>query len=268
MTGVSVRVLCGAIPIVFSLLSAHCLGSPESDRLQMLELVNTARKSASLSELTLSEDLNRIAQDHCRQLVRFNVTTHDDPETGQTLTDRIEQSPILAAVASENIGTGKSIRKIHEKLLKSPKHLENIMDPEITHCGFGIASRNDHLFIVQDFARIIPASTPMEIIEFLKHQINSTRTANHLQILIEDPILRKLAHDHTERMIEEDRLFFPSLGSDASRKVYCVTTPEISNTVFDFNIYARHFVKMGIYFRQAKTVNQPMGIWWGVVLFE
>ncbi|GEM_PF-5785640 len=256
------------ITLVVIFLGTHCLGSLDSDRLQMLELVNTVRKSAQLGELILSEDLNRIAQDHCLRLVRFNVTTHEDPETGHKLTDRIADSPILASLASENIGTGKSIRRTHEKLVRSPKHLENIMDPEITHVGFGIALKNDHFFIVQDFARIIPASTPMEIIEFLKSQINSTRFANHLQNLIEDPYLRKLARDHTERMIEEDRLFFPSLGSDATRKVYCVTTPEISNAVFDFNLYARHFSKMGIFFRQAKTRNQPMGIWWGVVIFE
>lgn len=234
----------------------------------MLELINSIRKTNKLSLLELSDELNMIAQDHCEVLVRHNTLTHRNPETGSELLDRMSQSSLMAKIASENIGSGRSISSAFEKLINSPKHLENILEPDITHVGLGIQRRGEHIFVVQDFIHLIPRADATDIHPFLISQINSTRKANHLADLIEDPNLSKIAKEQTKRMIEHDSLLFPNLNNNTTHKIYCISTPDISNAVFDFNLYDRRYTRIGLYFQQAKTAKQVLGMWWGVAILE
>ena len=111
----------------------------ESVRAEMLARVNAARRSAGLPPLRRSLDLDLAAQAHARDLLARRYYSHRSPE-GSTPSSRARAAGYPSDQVAENIHerTGP-VGLIVEDWLRSPGHRRNILDPNATELGVGLA---------------------------------------------------------------------------------------------------------------------------------
>ncbi len=106
----------------------------EAER-RSLALVNATRESYGLPIVKLSAELSKEARVHATDMSTGGFFGHRSPTRGG-LTDRLRRVP--HALALENIALGPSPEAVHADLVRSPSHLRNLLDPDVTHVGVGV----------------------------------------------------------------------------------------------------------------------------------
>lgn len=116
----------------------------EAVRAEMLARVNAARRAAGLAPLRRSLDLDLAAQAHARDLLERGYYSHRSPE-GSTPASRARATGYPSSRVSENLHerTGP-VELIVKDWLNSPGHRSNIMDPDATELGVGLALGPGH----------------------------------------------------------------------------------------------------------------------------
>ncbi|MBJ3764268.1 hypothetical protein ILP92_16080 [Maribius pontilimi] len=117
--------------------------------LLMLDLVNEERTSRGLDPLRIDNDLNQSAEDHSEWMLDTDTFSH----TGvgySSATDRISDAGYDLEGnwrTAENIGWQSErgdpgleddVADIHASLMNSPRHRDNILDPDLEEIGIGI----------------------------------------------------------------------------------------------------------------------------------
>ncbi|MEW5423263.1 CAP domain-containing protein [Amorphus sp. 3PC139-8] len=121
-------------------------------RAQSLGLVNAARAQEGLPPLTFDPALNKAAQAHAEDMRRRNYYSHTSLLTGGPAEryGRAGGAPI--GHFAENIARcfrcaipadSASVRQLHEQWMGSPEHRHNILKPDVTRYGFGLAETED-----------------------------------------------------------------------------------------------------------------------------
>ena len=111
----------------------------EAVRAEMLARVNAARRSAGLAPLKRCVDLDLAAQAHARDLLERGYYSHRSPE-GSTPSSRARAAGYPSDQVAENLHerTGP-IELIVKDWLNSPGHRRNILNPDATELGIGLA---------------------------------------------------------------------------------------------------------------------------------
>lgn len=105
----------------------------------VFELTNRSRRANGAPGLKRSLRLNRSAKRKAKRLARSEVLAHG---RWAQLIDRITHRGFGAI--GENIADGQtSAAQVVEAWMNSPEHRENILNPEFTHMGVGLASSED-----------------------------------------------------------------------------------------------------------------------------
>jgi uncharacterized protein YkwD len=129
----------------------------------MLQLVNEDRRKAGLTEVALDTAATRAGLRHAQNMARYGYLSHWDLD-GHGPDYRYSQSGGLDNVR-ENVYTYQGpapasleawknlIRQAQQSLMESPGHRDNILAPEHTHVGIGIAynTTQKRLTIAQEF---------------------------------------------------------------------------------------------------------------------
>lgn len=102
-----------------------------------LMLLNHTRQSMGLPPLQLSLLLADEAQQHSADMAKASFFGHKSPTRGG-LGDRLGRAEVVHTLALENIAMGPSPDSVHADLVRSPSHLRNILDPDVTHVGVGV----------------------------------------------------------------------------------------------------------------------------------
>lgn len=123
---------------------------PETPSSILLGLLNEERHRAGLDLLERDPSLSRLATDHCRDMVRQSYFGHLSP-SGRDLTSRLRQAGISTHRAAENLARSSTGQRAHAQLMESPSHRANILDPDLTHIGIGVAEREGELLVTQIF---------------------------------------------------------------------------------------------------------------------
>lgn len=121
---------------------------------QLLELTNRQRQNNGLSRLALSPSLGRAAQNHAGDMVVRNFFSHSG-SNGSSVADRAREEGYQFQAIGENIamGTNRTPSSAIEGWMNSPGHRSNILNPNYTEIGFGIALRGNEYYYVQVFGR-------------------------------------------------------------------------------------------------------------------
>jgi len=108
-------------------------------REEMLAQVNAARKRAGLRPLRLSSDLDRAAQRHAEDMLARGYFSHKSP-SGTTVRERSRAAGYVWRAIGENIAYGQtSVDEVVETWMDSPTHRKNILSPNFTELGVGLA---------------------------------------------------------------------------------------------------------------------------------
>lgn len=123
-------------------------------RRQAWDLVNAARLTAGLPPLAWDAELAAVAQAHSEDMARRGFFGHKTPE-GRTPQDRLAGLGLRAF--GENLVLDTDLTVAHRRLLASPLHRANLLNPDFDRVGVGVAPLDDLLFVTQIFGR---RSTP------------------------------------------------------------------------------------------------------------
>lgn len=132
----------------------------------MLTLVNQDRQANGLTSVAWDEAATAASLTHAEEMARFGYLSHwnlegQGPDYRYTLAgglDHVRENVHLywhspGAGPDSREAWGTLIREAQQSLMESPLHRDNILAPEHTHVGIGIAYNADtgHLTIAQEF---------------------------------------------------------------------------------------------------------------------
>jgi uncharacterized protein YkwD len=112
---------------------------------QMLDSVNSIRAEKSLTPLTICRPLVKAAQNYAKKMALQDFLDHTGKD-GSTPGSRIQKAGYdwvnsrKGSMIAENIAAGQnSGLEVMRGWSKSRSHYKNMMTPEFTHVGFGVA---------------------------------------------------------------------------------------------------------------------------------
>lgn len=108
-------------------------------RAAMLARVNEIRRRQGLSPLRPNPALDRAAQKHAEDMLARAYFSHRSPE-GTSVRDRSRLQGYDWRAIGENLAEGQmSVDEVVDGWMKSPGHRENILGPEYSELGIGLA---------------------------------------------------------------------------------------------------------------------------------
>jgi uncharacterized protein YkwD len=158
------------LPLALAQLLAGAAGGPKGEssfRLtaaekKFLELTNAERIKNKLPPLKLNLTLSKVARAHSENMARQGKMVH--VLDGKDQFARIKASGYRYRYAGENLARGNlEVEEIIELLMKSPGHRANILKPEYTEIGVGLApAPKEYTYYTQVFAspKPPPKTTP------------------------------------------------------------------------------------------------------------
>lgn len=106
---------------------------------RVLELVNVQREENGLEPLQWDDKLANAAQAHCEDMIERNFFDHNNPD-GESSYDRIKAQGVPYFMTAENIAAGQQTpESVMDSWMNSEGHRANILNPELTHIGIGVA---------------------------------------------------------------------------------------------------------------------------------
>lgn len=116
--------------------------------LRLLELANQERTAAGLGVLTSRADLVDLALAHTFAMVESDSIFHNLDLLGRPL--RV----LGTDVVGENVGWSTDVDDLHRRLMASPGHRANLLEPRFTVVGMAVvATGNGRYYATQDFAQ-------------------------------------------------------------------------------------------------------------------
>lgn len=103
----------------------------------MFKLINQERAKAGLPQLEIDITLTKLARDKSRDMVGHNYFGHFSERFG-TIHDQLKTENVSYCYAAENLAGGPDLTKTHHRLLASPAHRGNILNPKFKRIGIGI----------------------------------------------------------------------------------------------------------------------------------
>jgi uncharacterized protein YkwD len=126
---------------------------------EILQRVNDERIKAGKPALKLSARLAVVARGHSYDMAMRRYLAHASPE-GTGPAERVGGVGIGYQALGENVymdedrDTGGLARRAVDAWLKSPEHRENLLSPQFTETGVGVArSSEGSFYVTQDFVR-------------------------------------------------------------------------------------------------------------------
>jgi Cysteine-rich secretory protein family len=148
---------------------------PSSSEQYMLDLINAERAKVGAKPLVFDDNLQVSSENHSQWMIASDNFSHQGAN-GSTPTQRMESAgyDFTGGWASgENIawssrrlpdGDLDEVRLMHENLMNSPGHRENILNPAFEEIGIGVEIGNmqgwDAAVVTQNFGVSSAASTP------------------------------------------------------------------------------------------------------------
>jgi uncharacterized protein YkwD len=156
---------------------------------ELLEAANKTRELAGVPPLRMDESLREAAKAHARRMVESERLEHQ--LSGEpSLLERIALvSPLKASLkidrAGENIAYAPCAPDVHETLMRSPPHRENLLDRRFNVAGVAAIWSKGRLYVVQDFAHEVPSYSAQQSGKLVGRAIDEMRQQAGLPELVQ-----------------------------------------------------------------------------------
>lgn len=198
------------------------LASLQDAPARLLELINRDRAQLGLAALALDAELGEVAARHSRDMLEHGFVGHTSPNTGSAA-ERVQAAGIRTGTVLENIGRGYSLEEVHDGLMASPGHRDNVLSPRVTHVGVGLVRDGDAdhpaLLVTQVFIR---RASPIDLDDGARElldALNQARKARGRPVLSTDSALGELATTGARRYFAEPQLAQQSLVQELNRQL-------------------------------------------------
>ena len=138
------RIFAASVAVMaLSACLSGCVSLPKQDlETRAFSLVNKERIAAGLEPLVMDDNLQNVARAHSRDMAARNFTSHDNPD-GLSPFQRLDAAGIRYGWAGENIAWNNFSTPAEVAVkdwMESPEHSVNILRPQFTRSGMGIAA--------------------------------------------------------------------------------------------------------------------------------
>lgn len=113
-----------------------------------LNRTNALRASLGLGTLRTNSELLTKARSWSQTQAASGTIFHS------TLTNGVTQNWYRLG---ENVGMGPEVVAIHDALVRSPRHYENLVDPGFTDVGIGVIQEGNTIYVTQVFMQLMPS---------------------------------------------------------------------------------------------------------------
>lgn len=145
-----------SLGIVLQTAPASAADFVAGDEARMTSMINSTRAKHGVGSLKVLDGLVKVARDHSAEMVRQNNLFHNP-----NLKIDIAAVGISASWRGENVVMASNIDAAYDSFLGSPKHLENIVRPNYTAVGVGVArAPSGIIYATQVFAEVRGMSAP------------------------------------------------------------------------------------------------------------
>lgn len=126
-------------------------GKLAAEEARLLELTNKARAEAGVKPLQVDMRLVETARAKSADMVANDYFGHISPDLGSPF-DQMHRAGIAYRTAGENLAGAPTAAAAHNGLMNSPGHKANILNPNFTHIGIGIAKGSPYgIIFTQQF---------------------------------------------------------------------------------------------------------------------
>lgn len=234
----------------------------------LLELANRVRAKDELQPLKMDPDLTKAARSHATAMALHQQLSHQfsgEPELGQRLA---AASPLFLQEAAENVAMADSVDRVHESLMHSPPHRENLLRPSYNVVGFGVVRKGSMLYVVQDFGHSLPGVSAQRAGELLAESVAHMREEKGLSSLE----LRKSSYLQSGAcaMAKNNSIHAPAGDEPPQGRYvlrYTTAQPELVPSQARTAIADRSVqgFSAGVCF--ARSSSYPNGIYWTLLVF-
>ncbi len=117
-------------------------GTMTSDESRILQLVNAERAKTGAKPLTSNSDCTKLARMKSQDMVDKNYFSHQSPTYGSPF-DLLKSNNVSYMYAGENIAMNQSADAAFKAWMNSEGHKKNILNPNFTELGVGIAPKGN-----------------------------------------------------------------------------------------------------------------------------
>ena len=121
-------------------------GVMTAEEKKVFDLCNSERTKIGAPALKASNDLTKLARLKAKDLVDNNYFSHQSPTYGSPF-DMMRDFGINYMYAGENLAQNSTADRAHNAWMGSEGHRKNILNPNFTELGVGIAPKGDGSFI-------------------------------------------------------------------------------------------------------------------------
>lgn len=144
---------CVVLAVVLGPAGTAVAGLSSSRELseKLLNLVNRERSEAGLPDLTLRDDLSKVAEEHAVDMILAGYFGHISPTRG-TLASRLKAAGVRFSKAAENLAGCTGAELAHKLLMESSSHRANVLSKRFTHIGIAVVKGGPYgMMIVEVF---------------------------------------------------------------------------------------------------------------------
>lgn len=208
--------VANGIPLLPGFFDLNLYAQPEpitnlqDARNQLLQLINQERQAVGLASVSLDSELSKLAQAHSDDMVARDFFGHINPD-GQSPDDRRIARGIPMPVG-ENLAISPTIPYTHHGLMQSAIHRNNILDPDWTKVGIGLATdASGSIYTTQEFSSETYTEAQLDIIEQnILAAMNARRANAGLSALQTGSDVEFIANEWSTKMAEQSFFDFES----------------------------------------------------------
>jgi len=173
----------------------------------LFELLNQTRQKYKLAPLRWNDQLSTVARAHSTEMVEKDYFAHISPVTNKDNSARLDDNGIDYISTAENLGSDQSIIGIHEGLMASPGHRQNILG-KYTDGGIGIAIKKingkNYYYATQIFINAAENISPQQLRNQLFDQLNGYAREKGRPIFKKSAALDQIAQNDVEQFGKQD----------------------------------------------------------------
>ena len=169
--------------------------------------LNATRQAQGLPALEVSPQVAAVARRHSQAMAARGVLAHVLPGSGK-VGERLREARVPYALVRENVAMGASALEAHHAAEESPAHRQNILSPDVSELGCGVArgqlpSGEPAVYLTEIFLAPVEdgSSDRMTPEGRVKEALWHERERGGAPALLSDPALDALARDTAREML-------------------------------------------------------------------
>ncbi len=195
-------VACGTdLPSTVPVVAAQWPTEVAAQEKKVLEIINGERTAAGLQPLAWDPAVAGVA----RSLSEGLSDENGRAAAVGLVAEQLKKAGVGTALLVVNPAAGVTVDDAQERLLTSPGHRANLMNPETNHAGVGITTVTEkngatRTYLAEIFVKILPPADLVQVRKDLQAAIVARRVEGKVPEIPVDPALHEVAQKYAEEM--------------------------------------------------------------------